>query len=107
MGKGNTELAILQKDHFVIKEDSLYLLSAEGGRLVVPESMRLRILQLGHSVPWVGHLGQQKMLARIARRFYWPRLYMDVMDFCKSCPECQLVSPARKGESASCESPYY
>lgn len=76
------------------------LRGAEGERFVVPEPMRLKVLQLGHSVPWAGHLGQQKTLARIASRFYWPRLYMDVMDFCRSCPECQLVSPSKKGDRA-------
>uniref|UniRef100_A0A671RWP3 Gypsy retrotransposon integrase-like protein 1 n=1 Tax=Sinocyclocheilus anshuiensis TaxID=1608454 RepID=A0A671RWP3_9TELE len=90
----------LQKDHFVIKDNRLYVQGAEGERLVVPEPIRLKVLQLGHSVPWAGHLGQLKMLARIASRFYWPRLYMDVMDFCRSCPECQLVSPAKKGDRA-------
>jgi len=58
--KGNTVPALLQKDRFVIKDDRLYLVGAEGERLVVPESMRLKVLQLGHSVPWAGHLGQQK-----------------------------------------------
>ncbi|XP_042611929.1 uncharacterized protein LOC122144820 [Cyprinus carpio] len=95
-----TSSLMVQKDHFVIRDDRLYVRGAEGERLVVPEPIRLKMLQLGHSVPWAGHLGQQKTLARIASRFYWPRLYMDVMDFCRSCPECQLVSPAKKGDRA-------
>lgn len=94
-----TPSMLQSKDHFVI-EDDRHVQGAEGERLVVPEPMRLNVLQLGHSVPCAGHLGQQKTLARIASRFYWPRLYMDVMDFCRSCPECQLVSPAKKGDRA-------
>lgn len=89
----NTKSALMQKDQLMIKDNKLYLVGAEGERLVVPESMRSKVLHLGHSVPWAGHLGQQKTLSRIASRFYWPRLYTDVADFCKSCPECQRVRP--------------
>lgn len=96
----STRSALMQKDQLMIKDDILYLVGAEGERLVVPESMRLKVLHLGHSVPWAGHLGQQKTLSRIASRFYWPRLYTDVADFCKSCPECQLVRPAKKSDRA-------
>lgn len=78
VNKVNTVSALQQKDHFLIKDDRLHLESAEGERLVVPESMRLKVLLLGHSVPWAGHLGQQKTLARIASRFYWPWLYICV-----------------------------
>ncbi|XP_067288440.1 uncharacterized protein [Pseudorasbora parva] len=96
----NTASTLIQKDQLRVKDDKLYLVSAECERLVVPEAMRLKVLQLGHSVPWAGHLGQQKTLSRIASRFYWPKLYTDVVDFCKSCPECQLVRPARKSDRA-------
>lgn len=92
--------SISQKDHFVIKDDRLYLQGQEGERLVVPEPMRVKILQLGHSIPWAGHLGQHKTFEKIAARFYWPRLYTDVIDFCKSCSECQLVRPGRRGDRA-------
>ncbi|KAI7806491.1 hypothetical protein IRJ41_006936, partial [Triplophysa rosa] len=96
----NTMSTLVLKDCLVIKEDKLYLVSAENERLVVPESMRLKVLQMGHSVPWAGHLGQQKTLSTIAGRFYWPKLYTDVVDFCKSCPECQLVKPSKKSDRA-------
>lgn len=98
--KLNTQTMFSQKEHYLIKEDRLYWQGTEGERLVVPVPMRERVLQLGHSVPWAGHLGQKKTLARIASRFHWPRLYMDVVDFCKSCPECQLTSPSKRGDRA-------
>ncbi len=91
--KSNSNSALTQ---LRIKEDKLYLVSADGERLVVPESMRLKVLQLAHSVLWVGHLSQQKTLSRIASRFYWPKLYTNVVDFCKSCPECQLLDQLKR-----------
>ncbi len=48
-----------------------------------------QLVELGLSVPWSGHLGFMKTL-RISKRFYWPRMYSEVKDCCKGCPECQL-----------------
>ena len=53
-----------------------------------------------HSIPWSGHLGQQKTLDRIATRFYWPGVYQEVVAFCKSCPTCQLTSRSKRGMKA-------
>lgn len=46
------------------------------------------VMFLGHSIPWAGHLGRQKILAQIRRRFYWPGLRADEVKLCKTCPEC-------------------
>ena len=50
------------------------------------------MLQLAHEVPIAGHLGKHKTAKRILRRFYWPTLYKDVEDFCRSCQVCQKFS---------------
>ena len=47
---------------------------------------------MGHSIPWAGHLGLPKTYARIAARFFWPRMYKDVQEYCRACSECQLTS---------------
>ncbi|KAL2089209.1 hypothetical protein ACEWY4_016108 [Coilia grayii] len=55
------------------------------------------VFKLGHSVPYAGHLGQNKSWDRVARRFYWPNIYMHLVEFCRSCPECQLTAKGRGG----------
>jgi len=40
-------------------------------------------------------MGKNKSARRILQRFYWPTLYRDIADFCKSCRECQKTSPRR------------
>ena len=67
-------------------------------RLVVPTLFHQLILNLGHRIPWAGHLGQQKSYDRISRRFYWPGLYKDVKEYCRTCVECQKVAPVPKVE---------
>ncbi|XP_051236276.1 uncharacterized protein LOC127352145 [Dicentrarchus labrax] len=61
-------------------------------QLVVPKAARDTVLVLGHSVPWAGHLGKHKTLARIKRYFHWPGLRADVSQFCRTCPQCQKTS---------------
>ncbi len=82
VGSKDLMSVVSDKDQFLLKDERLYRQSSTGEQLVVPTSLRSMVLKLGHSTPWAGHLGQQKTLARVSNRFYWPRQYMDVMEFC-------------------------
>ena len=62
-------------------------------QLVLPISCRNPVLQLAHDIPMAGHLGRRKTRRRILQRFYWPGLYRDVRDYCRSCHQCQKSSP--------------
>ncbi|XP_073803353.1 uncharacterized protein isoform X2 [Danio rerio] len=80
---------------FVRIKGILYRQIGPRRQLVVPQCVREVVLHLSHSVPWAGHLGKNKTIARIKRYFYWPGLEGDVAQFCKSCPVCQKVSLQR------------
>ena len=58
-------------------------------QLVLPKQCREVVLRMGHEIPLAGHLGTEKTRQRILRRFYWPTLFRDVEQFCKSCINCQ------------------
>ncbi len=76
----------------MVDNDLLYRQTKEEGKqLLVPKEYRKRVLEEGHSIPWAGHLGFMKTLVRISKRFYWPGMYSEVKNYCKSCPECQLI----------------
>ncbi len=70
----------------------LYVRTSDVMRLIVPSCCRPLVLHLAHTVPWAGHLGQQKTYARISSRFYWPTLYTDVQTHCNTCAICQKTS---------------
>lgn len=89
---------------------------ADHSRLYVPEGLRERILFEAHDPPVMGHLGMDKTLERVSRRFYWPRLEQSVREYVKSCEACQrnkasnqppagllqpLPIPSRRWESVS------
>ena len=64
-------------------------------QLVLPIQCRDSVLRLAHTIPLAGHLGRTKTADRILQRFYWPTVFRDVANYCKSCPECQKSSPRR------------
>ena len=84
----------LSGESYILKEGLLYHEPGEGRaeQLVVPKQLREKVLALGHKIPWAGHLSNTKSHERVAARFYWPGLYGEVLNYCKSCPECQLTS---------------
>ena len=55
--------------------------------LVLPKSERKRVLVMAHDN--LGHLGPRKVKAMIRRRFIWPNMGREVIDYCRSCEVCQ------------------
>ncbi|KAL5489210.1 hypothetical protein EMCRGX_G018277 [Ephydatia muelleri] len=90
----------LRKTHYYRSDGLLYKQWIPRGcnaelavdQLVLPTQCRKAVLQLAHEVPIAGHLGKHKTAKKILRRFYWPTLYKDVEDFCRSCQVCQKFS---------------
>ena len=58
-------------------------------QLVLPQQCRKTVLHLAHTIPLAGHMGRDKTTRRILQRFYWPTVYKDTADYCRSCAECQ------------------
>jgi hypothetical protein len=54
------------------------------------------ILKEIHNVPYVGHLGYQKMVAVVKSHYYWPGMKKEVVDFISRILECQKVKVEHK-----------
>ena len=61
-------------------------------RVVIPDDIdcKNKILRELHSVPYSGHPGVQRTLARVRKGFYWKGQTEDVRIFVESCPVCQI-----------------
>lgn len=57
-------------------------------QVVLPSSMVMPGLQMLHSSRTGGHLGIQKLQAKVKDRFFWPGWFGDVRQFCRACPDC-------------------
>ena len=61
-----------------------------GMRIVVPASLRKRVLELAHE----GHQGIVKTKDRLQSKVWWPNINGMVESQCKKCLGCQAVTPA-------------
>jgi len=68
---------------FKVLETKRVLCIPRVGRLVVD-----RLFE-AHDTPIGGHLGRDKTLANVAKKFFWPGMVKDVDDYVKSCENCQ------------------
>ncbi|XP_055604370.1 uncharacterized protein K02A2.6-like [Uranotaenia lowii] len=58
-----------------------------GSKLIIPHSLRQRMLDLAHG----GHPGQTMMKRRLRERCWWPGLDKSVVEMCEKCEGCRLV----------------
>ena len=61
----------------------------EVNQLVVPQSLRERVLSVAHDLG--GHFGVNKTKGKILKHFYWPKIHRDVANYCKHCQVCQMA----------------
>ena len=67
--------------------------------LVVPKKKRAKLLALAHGSPLAAHLGRRKTLNKLARRFHWPGMSVDVRQLLQQCVECQKGNRLKQGKA--------
>ena len=58
-------------------------------QLVLPQQCHQAVLQLAHDVPMAGHMGITRTKDRLLQRYYWPGVFTDIANYCRSCEVCQ------------------
>lgn len=56
------------------------------GQMVLPKEFREMVIRDMHDD--LGHLGQERTVDLLRRRFFWPRMFLDVEEYIKNCGEC-------------------
>lgn len=57
--------------------------------LVIPVGERANILNSYHNDATAGHYGIERTIARIASRYYWPKMRTEITEHIGNCIECQ------------------
>ena len=68
----------------------------KNGRPVVPPSMRKFVVEEIHKI---GHYGAEKLYDLVKKRFYWPKMFGYITNFCnecKICSQCKVDCPTPK-----------
>jgi transposase InsO family protein len=85
--------------HFKLTQDGLlYEMRGSEPRLCIPADNRLleQILHDHHDAPMAGHLGEEKTLASVKRRYFWPKMTRDIKRYVKTCDSCQRNKPSNR-----------
>ena len=67
-------------------------------RLYLPNDQALKTRVLGecHDAPTSGHLGKDKTIEQVKRRFYWPGMDAEIQQYVTSCDSCQRNKPSQQ-----------
>ena len=106
------ELAEKGDDHYFLKSgvllrswrDKLAPPESSFHQIVVPASLRLKLLQIAHEIPVAGYLGVATTQSRLLRHFFWPSISRDTKSFCRSCGVCQRLGKGKKPVPAHLQS---
>jgi len=80
-------------------------------RRVVPPTLQDTVITAYHATPLAGHSGMYRTYWRIAARYWWPKMYLNVRDAVKSCAHCQLANAVGHESqqilsALSCDAPF-
>ena len=60
--------------------------------MVVPRQLQNRIMLEYHGGPLGGHYSGNRLYNVLITNWYWDRMYNDALEFCRSCPQCAIVT---------------
>ena len=76
------------KAFFQNESHGLYRRAPYGDQLVIPESLRERILTLEHQATVSAHPGMNRMYYAMRRRYFWPSMVTDIYNTITKCTTC-------------------
>ena len=81
-------------DQLFIKDGVLYcnfqVLDSSSSimQLIVPDTLKEKVMYGVHEGIGGGHLGVEKSVAKLKEQFYWPGHYTDIRNWCANCSNC-------------------
>ena len=82
---------MLMSQDLVMIDEVLHFVEKGGKRkrVAVPEQLRNTVLQ---EYLYSGHFSCSKVYGAVSCCWWWPGIYKDVVEHCKNCPDCAVVS---------------
>jgi len=78
------------QDGLVYRKWTDKMTNLEYKQILVPSTLRKKLLIAFHEHLESGHTGRDKTLDALKQRFYWKRMQGDVEDWVKTCAICQM-----------------
>ena len=101
-GLDNYDLWKKNRSCLQVKDRTLYLRNKDNDDvIVVPTKLRTKICALYHDSLTAGHLGFEKTYNSISSKFYWPKMKIEVYNYCMSCDTCQKLKTTNQKQRAA------
>ena len=83
------------------KDGTLFMVNqmTQAYRLVIPKCYRLYVLKACHDDLGGAHLGRAKTLNKIAQRFFWTGMTVDIKKYVTACTKCSQRKSVRKPQN--------
>ena len=85
---------VINSGYFVKKRILMRKMSSKEGHqfdvVCVPRALVKALLDSTHGSLLVGHFGSQRYLLNMRRKYFWPGMQQDILEFHKNCIPCQL-----------------
>ncbi|XP_061353726.1 uncharacterized protein LOC133298451 [Gastrolobium bilobum] len=86
-------MLLLQEFDIEIKDRTFTAASDQVVRRCVPDNETLSVLNFCHASACGGHFGPQRTARKVLDSgLFWPSLFHDAYEFCKSCTNCQRAA---------------
>jgi len=85
-----------EADEQVTRDGRLFMRG--GGQLLVPDdaALRTRLIRECHDSATAGHLGRDKTIEQMKRRFFWHGMATKVEEYVVTCDACQKNKPSQR-----------
>lgn len=79
-----------QLTELTISDDGVLKITAEAGtHIVLPHSLKARVLYITHDEKLEGNYGGRKFYYLLWQKYYWPDLAVDAYNTVHRCPTCE------------------
>ena len=89
-----SKLVVAKAPSFALLDKILYhvdIKQHQGKQAVVPMHLREKIMHEYHQGRMSGHFSRPRLYRTISRTWFWERMFTDIIEFCNSCPQCDIA----------------
>ena len=83
-------------DEFIMRDGRLFHRSSGGLLVPADHALRTRLIRECHDSATAGHLGRDKTIEQMKRRFTWTKMDQDIELYVKTCEQCQRNKPSQQ-----------
>ena len=92
---GDTKQAAAKAHSYCVLDGILYLINGKKRKCrlaIIPQQLCTQVLEQYHGGPLGGHYSGNWLYNVLSSQWYWDGMYTDCLKFCRSCPQCAIVS---------------